>query len=124
MLQKRDDVLGKEHNTRPYIACKSGKWTKARSIDFTEYIDPSMDESINCSKFANRGGLKKFKATMKSFNENYTCPMDVSLLQTMIRKYDVVIKDDKNESSISHWMMNEGTNGVVSKLGKFKTSKK
>ncbi len=36
MLQKRDDVLGKDYNVGPYVSCQAGKWAKNEEhpIDF------------------------------------------------------------------------------------------
>lgn len=58
MLQKRDDVLGAQQNAGPYLLCREGKWVKnaERPIDFRAYVDASMQESMNCSKFATGGG--------------------------------------------------------------------
>lgn len=109
MLQKRDDVLGKEYNIGPYVKCDAGKWVTVRKIDFSKYLDHSMDESINCSKFANRDGLKKFQTAIKNLDPSYTCPMNVELRDQMITKY----------KEISHWIINEDTNGVVSKFNEF-----
>ena len=72
MLQKRDDVLGPEHNVGPYLACEQGKWVQLKDIDFTPFLDLSSDESINCSKFASRGGVKKYNEYLKA--KGATCP--------------------------------------------------
>lgn len=121
MLQKRDDVLGSSHNIGPYIKCDAGKWEviKENPIDFRNYVDASMDESINCSKFATKKGLKKFKAGIKAVNQNYTCPMSQDVLNNMYAKYDVVSPKDKKERKISHWILNKEGNGKVSYFNEF-----
>ncbi len=121
MLQKRDDILGSQHNIGPYIKCESGKWEvqNKNPIDFKNYIDASMDESINCSKFASKKGLKKFKASIKSVDANYTCPMSDKALNSMYSKYDVVTPKDKKGRKISHWILNKEGNGKVSYFNEF-----
>ena len=66
MLQKRDDVLGAQHNAGPYLVCREGKWAKnaERPIDFRTYVDASMQESMNCSKFATSAGARKFQQAL------------------------------------------------------------
>lgn len=117
MLQKRDDVLGKEHNVGPYLACDSGKWVQLKEIDFSPFIDLGSDESINCSKFASKGGLKKYK---KYLEENQTqCPRRPDLLEDLVKKYDIPTQGDKKGRPLSHWILNNDGNGKVSYLNEF-----
>ena len=121
ILQKRDDVLGSSHNIGPYIKCASGSWevVEENPIDFRNYIDASMDESINCSKFATKKGLKKFQKGIKKVDPTNTCPMDAKALQSMYSKYDVVTPRDKKQRKISHWILNDEGNGKVSYFNEF-----
>jgi hypothetical protein len=121
ILQKRDDVLGKKHNLGPYVSCNDGQWqvVHLNPLDFRNYIDASMDESINCSKFATYAGLKKFKKGIKSVNENYTCPMNPSTLKSMYDKYNVLTPRDRKMRKISHWILNDDGNGKVSYFNEF-----
>lgn len=121
MLQKKDDVLGKKHNLGPYIQCTDGKWqtSKENKLDFRNYVDESMDESINCSKFATRSGLKKFKAEMKKINSSYSCPMSKEALSKMYLKYKVLTPRDRKQRFISHWILNKKGNQKVSYFNEF-----
>jgi len=121
MLQKRDDILGSQHNIGPYIKCESGKWEvlKDNPIDFKNYIDASMDESINCSKFATKKGLKKFKRSLQRLDASYNCPMSKKVLNDMYSKYDVITPKDKKGRKISHWILNKEGNGKVSYFNEF-----
>lgn len=117
MLQKRDDVLGKEHNQGPYLACEQGKWTQLKEIDFSPYLDLASDESINCSKFASRGGLKKYKKYLEE--RGAACPRRPDLLSDLVKKYDIPTQGDKKGRPLSHWILNKDGNGKVSYLNEF-----
>lgn len=110
MLQRRDDVLGTDHNIGPYISCENDKWTQVKEIDFRNYIDDSMDEAINCSKFTSESTVTKFKNNIKARGlEN--CPVDQRRLDDMVVKY----------GPSSKWMVNQKGNGVVKYFSEFKT---
>jgi hypothetical protein len=116
MLQLEDDVLGKSYNRGPYIKCDKGSWKAHNKIDFSHYIDDSMDESLNCSKFANRNGVKKFTRAMKKLNSEYTCPMSKEKLEAMKDKYDIQIS---KKTSISDWIINMNGNEELSLFNEF-----
>jgi hypothetical protein len=94
MLQKEDDILGADQNLGPYVICQDKKWAvnEKNPIDFKNYIDASMDESINCSKFAGTKAIKKFKASVvrRGFvdsNGSAACPIEPEKLVEMKEKY-------------------------------------
>ena len=94
MLQKDDDILGADQNLGPYIVCQDKKWAvnEKNPIDFKNYIDASMDESINCSKFAGTKAIKKFKASVirRGFvttSGAAACPIEPEKLVEMKEKY-------------------------------------
>ena len=111
VLLKHDDILGKEHNLGPYVSCVNSKWkvNSESKIDFKNYIDASMDESINCSKFANKSGERKFRNAIGKLGGS--CPMDSGLLQDMKEKYKAL--------NIQHFIINEEGTGTVSYLNEF-----
>lgn len=111
MLLKNDDILGADKNLGPYISCVDSKWKveEKNPIDFRNYIDASMDESINCSKFANKSGLNKFKSAIDSMG--FSCPMDPAKLLEMQIKYKA--------SDIQHLIINEEGPGTVSYFNEF-----
>lgn len=98
VLQLRPDVLGEKHNIGPYVKCVDNKWVQAKEIDFTYYIDDSMDESINCSKFPSKSTVEKVKRAVKE--RNLTCPMDQKRLDNMIVKYGKMAKWIINEEGL------------------------
>lgn len=117
MLQKRDDVLGPEYNVGPYVACQNGKWEQVKDIDFSVYFDHSSDESINCSKFATRKGLKKYQDYLT--NLETTCPRRPEILEDLLKKYDVATPGDKKARPLSHWILNLEGNGKVNYVNEF-----
>ncbi|PIS47277.1 MAG: hypothetical protein COT17_04235 [Elusimicrobia bacterium CG08_land_8_20_14_0_20_51_18] len=126
MLQKRDDVLGKQYNVGPYVLCKEGKWTRnqEKPIDFTNYVDETMQESTNCSKFATRGGLEKFKQALaelqtKTPERAFSCPTSQDTLDRVAKKYEVEIQGDSRGSTAGHWIINRDGNEKVSYFNEF-----
>jgi hypothetical protein len=118
MLQKEDDILGADQNLGPYITCNANKWevNKSNPIDFKNYIDASMDESINCSKFASGKGLSKFKTAVikRKFTAedgSALCPLDPKLLKEMQNKYKA--------HNIEHFIINDEGLGKVSYFNEF-----
>lgn len=108
MLQLRDDILGADHNIGPYIACENDKWVKAKEIDFRNYLDDSMNESINCSKYPSGNTLKKLNHRLKVLG--VTCPMDQQRLDDVIVKY----------GRMSKWIINPDGPGEVKYFREFK----
>jgi hypothetical protein len=111
MLQKNADVLGEDHNLGPYVQCENNKWVQVKKIDFTDYFDSSMDESINCSKFPSGSTVKKFEKSVEELSMN--CPVDPQKLEEMRVKY----------GAFSKWIINLDGNGVVHYFGEFKNKK-
>ncbi len=108
MLQKRDDVLGADHNIGPYIACKDNKWEQVKEIDFKDYIDDSMDEGINCAKFPSERTAEKFKERLRL--KGTACPVDQRRLDDVHAKYGAMAK----------WIINMDGVGKVKYFGEFK----
>jgi len=124
MLQKNDDILGKEYNVGPYISCKNNQWVLENEIDFKNYFDESMDESVNCSRFASRSGLKKFVATVEEANKSRAidqkaCDSENKSLNKMKNKYDVILESDPHKRPLSHWLINTKGHGKVSYFNEF-----
>lgn len=117
MLQKRDDVLGPEYNIGPYLECRNEKWVQVKPIDFSHYMDYSMDESINCSKFASKGAVKKYIS--KLAENNLECPLRPNLLEDMFQKYSRPTPGDKKMRPLSHWILNREGVEKVSYLNEF-----
>lgn len=111
MLLKHDDVLGADRNIGPYIACTNDKWSQVEEIDFKNYIDDSMDEGINCSKFPTEKTAEKFTDRLKQMGQ--ACPADIQKRDDMIVKYRQMAK----------WMVNERGNEAVSYTHEFKNKK-
>ncbi|MFA6238332.1 MAG: hypothetical protein WC635_13445 [Bacteriovorax sp.] len=108
MLQQNDDVLGADRNLGPYIICQDQKWVQSKKIDFKDYMDASMDESINCSKFPAKKTAERFLEQVKSLGMN--CPIDPKKLDEMAEKY----------GELSKWIINEDGVGVIKYFGEFK----
>lgn len=112
VLQKENDILGAEYNRGPFVKCEQGQWKvdESHSIDFSDYVDASFDESINCSKFATKSGAKKFQ---KAINERgfSGCPVDSSKLNEMMIKY--------RPHNIGHFIINDEGSGTVSYTNEF-----
>jgi len=126
MLQKRDDVLGAQHNVGPYLTCQTGKWVKneERPIDFTNYVDATMQESMNCSKFATSAGARKFGEALAALQSKdksrvFTCPENPGLMDRTVKKYEVEIAGDSRGTMVDHWIINRDGNSKVSYFNEF-----
>ncbi|OUR99797.1 hypothetical protein A9Q84_01855 [Halobacteriovorax marinus] len=119
VLQRRDDVLGADQNIGPYILCVDNSFVvnTENPIDFKNYIDASMDESVNCSKFATKNGARKYKRAMEK--RGFSCPMSQSSLNEILTKYGVVTPKDRKKRPISHWIINTDGNEDVSYFNEF-----
>ena len=116
MLQKNDDVLGPKYNVGPFISCVDKKWIKANDLDFSEYVDLSMDESINCSKFATRNGIKKVNKYIKSFSQSCLNRKDKL---SDLDKYQVIIPNNSKDHDISHYIINRDGHEKISYFNEF-----
>ncbi len=125
MLQKEDDVLGKEHNYGPYITCEAGQWKQnpERSIDFSRYVDLTYQENYNCSKFATQKGVDKFKESLGRLEAKhgktrggFACPADPARLEQAAEKYKVPVNGG---TTIDHWIINRDGNEKVSYFNEF-----
>ena len=108
MLLKFDDVLGADRNIGPYIKCENDKWVQAEDIDFKNYIDDSMNESINCAKFPSQHTADKFEDRLRIMGT--ACPVDLQRRDDMVVKYRQMAK----------WMINTDGIGKVKYTGEFK----
>lgn len=121
LLQRRDDILGEEYNLGPYVVCESGLWKQAKSMDLSKYVDRTMQEDHNCSKFATESGLGKFtgrleESGLKSGNPAaFACPVSRAALDRDAAKYEVPI----GETTIGHWTINLEGSGLVSYTEEF-----
>lgn len=91
-LGKNPDILGKQYQISPYILCKDRQWiTNPDSpIDFSHYVDQSMDESINCSKFARRKAADKIAYNVRELKKKTQalyCQENKQIFSILTNKY-------------------------------------
>ena len=88
VLQKRNDVLGKDKNLGPYVKCIGKKWTLVKEMDWAKYLDDSMDEAINCSQFKNKTMVDKIKKRLNKLQTPHqrivSCPINKGKLKNVI----------------------------------------
>jgi hypothetical protein len=124
LLQKEDDALGKEHNLGPYIVCEGGRWRQnpERPLDLSRYVDKTMQENVNCSKFASQSGVDKFNAALAEFGArsgtpaSFVCPVSRQALEDAARKYAVPLEDGV---ALDHLIINRDGNVKVSYTSEF-----
>ncbi len=107
ILQKKDDVLGAEENIGPYIKCVESKWVQVKATDFRSYIDNSMNEAINCSKFPSARTAEKVKKAIAK--KGYHCPIEQSKYSDLKLKY----------GELSHWILNDDGISELSYFNEF-----
>lgn len=111
ILQKNDDVLGADHNLGPYITCENEKWVQVKEIDFKDYMDSSMDESVNCSKFPTQLTADRFIDQVQRLGMD--CPIDPKKVDELTVKY----------GKLSKWIINKEGTGALKYFGEFKHKK-
>lgn len=84
VLGKNRDILARKMG--PYIKCENNSWKQIQKVDISNYIDPSFDESINCSTFSSEGSLQKVKNELEKLNIS-SCPLAPKKLEEMKEKY-------------------------------------
>lgn len=94
VLLKSDDVLGAEHNLGPYVTCENNQWVATeKTIDWSDYIDESFDEAINCSRFKNETLARKVNTRLIELalkdkeGRHYVCPLVPAALDKLKEKY-------------------------------------
>lgn len=88
LLQKRRDHLGS--NFGPLIVCKNNKFTKIKDLDFRPFIDDSMDEGLNCSKFLSSKQARRVIGRIKDLERDglsYACPIKPENSTILTEKY-------------------------------------
>jgi hypothetical protein len=100
-LLKEDDILGANFNLGPYVVCENNQWKQNALIDFRNYFDLSMDESVNCSKFSVKKSVEIVNSELKKLN--LSCPADVTIFSDFEQKY----------GSFAKYILNKNGNGKV-----------
>lgn len=88
LLQKRDDHLGVNHG--PLIVCENNRFKKIKDLDFRPFIDDSMDEGLNCSKFLTKKQARNVKRRIKELEvdgQDYSCPVNSQSPTILTEKY-------------------------------------
>jgi hypothetical protein len=55
----------------PYFRCVNSKWKMVRQMDWSDYIDPLWDESVNCSSFSSVKVEKKVLRAVLEMKEYF-----------------------------------------------------
>lgn len=95
-LLKQDDILGANFNLGPYVVCENNQWKQNALIDFKNYFDLSMDESVNCSKFSVKKSVQIVNNELKKLN--LSCPADATIFSEFDQKYGAFAKYIINKS--------------------------
>ncbi len=116
LFNYRHDILGAQYNLGPFVKCEDGQLKKIKDLDLSLYFDASMDESINCSKFATQSGLAKFKQGLKNLNIR-ACESPDQRLIDLLPKYNIPLT---TTTRLSDWIFNLEGSGTVSYFNEFK----
>ncbi len=109
ILAKRKDPLNQ--NLGPYVKCRRGKWVFNKEVDWSQYVDESFDEAINCSRFRKGIMVQSVKERVRRVNykdgELKTCPLAPHKLKNMLKKYSQFspyILNEKGHKEIPKFM--------------------
>lgn len=91
-LGKFPDILGKDYQIAPYVLCQNKEWilNPASPLDFSHYVDQTMDESINCSKFARRRAADKIAYNVRELKKKTQalyCQENKNIFNELTKKY-------------------------------------
>lgn len=84
-FQRNNDILGSKFNHGPYVSCKNSRWEKEKEIDFSNYFDKGVDESVNCPRTGTKKGAIKLKQAIRKLG--LTCPVHSDELKQLKVKY-------------------------------------
>lgn len=68
----------------PLIACENGQYVQKRTFDIANYIDASMDESINCNSYDSESTLSSLAGEWSK--RKLKCPADDDVTCAELRK--------------------------------------
>ena len=106
-------LTGKRSKTRssPYFECKNEQWLLARPFKWSDYIDDSWDEWINCNTYKNESLSKKVRFLQakleKAYDRKYTCPVKPEKCKSLDGRYP----------EISHYVLSPKCSGKRSLEG-------
>ena len=80
----------------PYFTCENNLWKKAAVFNWSDYIQESWDEGINCNRYKNASMEPKVFQRIHELEryrmERLTCPIDPSSCQRMLDHYGPIAK--------------------------------
>lgn len=80
VLNQGADILGEDLG--PYVSCRDYNWVQIKEVDLGAYINNSLDEGTNCSRFRTPKMLADVLNRIKEYEENdpfgrsYSCPIN------------------------------------------------
>ncbi|MEC8624410.1 MAG: hypothetical protein VXY34_06300 [Bdellovibrionota bacterium] len=108
ILAKRNDILNQ--SLGPYVKCRRGKWVVNKEVDWSQYVDDSFDEAINCSRFRKgsmaKSVMERVRGVKHKNGELKTCPLAPKKMKNMLKKY----------SRFSPYILNENGHGEIPKF--------
>lgn len=95
----------------PYIVCENGKWAKRRPFRWSEFVNASFDESINCNEYKTRqmqqkvdDRTKRIVSARHPLATVFNCPLDPAACGDLSRRLQppVVFVNIVHESCRKH----------------------
>ncbi len=87
ILALKKDPLSVAAVSQPYVQCIDNRWQLTKEFDWMEYVDPSWEESINCSAFEDDILLEKVRKRIAQNSHGQSCPVAVVNLEVLEEKY-------------------------------------
>jgi hypothetical protein len=104
ILGHGEDVLGQ--NIGPYIICENGKFKVNQEIDFSVYIDHSMNETTNCSYYPAKSSRRVVSSNLDQLG--LSCPAKPDQLAGIVEKYSIVIEGEIESTDIGPLSLSSG----------------
>ena len=75
----------------PYFKCVDNQWKQIKSFDWSDYIDASWDEGINCSAYRNKHFHNSIQKSLNELHEkqgwDFQCPVEPRKCIGLGKKY-------------------------------------
>lgn len=75
----------------PYFKCQNNRWVKVKEFTFSDYVNPSWDERVNCNSFRTDRLRDLFDFRVhdleSEYQVSYQCPLDLNKCESINSLY-------------------------------------
>lgn len=98
LLGLRPDPLTQQKPV-PYMVCENGQWHRQRAFHWTDYVDPTWDEALNCNTYKDQQLVEKVSGLIAERSGGRHCPLDKVDKTALQQKYGRLLPFVYNENN-------------------------